>query len=145
MRGADPEKRVQIAGQEFDQDGAAPAAPGKQYEVAKLADTVCGKLGQMLAGMINIVMVIPDDDSIDGDDIARAMARLRERAERKDGAFFSRYGFRDASDFFKHYQRLSGVLVRSTWAGATGSGALLWTNPQARHAIPADIRTILQR
>jgi hypothetical protein len=120
-------------------------APDQQYEVARLVDMVCGKLGQMLPSMINILIVFPDDDRVDHSVVMRAMARLKERAERKDIDFFTRKGFGGTQDFFKQYHRLSGILVRSSISGGPARSAALWENLQARHRIPTDLQMLLQK
>jgi hypothetical protein len=120
-------------------------SPDRQYEVAKLIDTVCGKLGQMLPSMINVLIVFPDDARIDHGVVTIAMARLKERAEHKDVDFFTRKGFSGSQDFFKHYQRLSGILVRSSSGNGSAMSPMLWANPQARHLMPIDLRRLLQK
>jgi hypothetical protein len=117
----------------------------KQYEISKLIDTVCGKLGQMLAGMINVLLVVVDDGRIDDIDVMTAMARLQERAGRKELEFFARKGFSGAQEFFKYYHRLSGVLVRSPLEHGASKHPILWVNTQARRPIPTDLRAILQK
>jgi hypothetical protein len=117
----------------------------QQYEISKLIDTVCGKLGQMLASMINVLVVIPDDGRLDNTDVMVAMARLQERAGRKEREFFARKGFSGPQDFYKYYHRLSGVLVRSSLDHGASKRPILWVNAQARHPIPADLRVILQK
>jgi len=111
----------------------------------RLADTVCDKLGQMRAGMVNVLLVATDSDFVRVLDVNQAMERLRERAERKEDSLFSRYGFVNAADFFKYYLRLSGVLVRSAGKQDGTADAILWVNSQAKHPIPNPIRMILQR
>jgi hypothetical protein len=118
-------------------------APERQYEIAKLIDAVCGKLGQMLPSVINVLAIFPDDDRVDQGVVMLAMARLKERAERKDGEFLARKGFDGSQDFFKHYQRLSAILVRSAWNRDADTPTVLWANPQARHPLPPDLRVLL--
>ena len=117
----------------------------RHYEVSKLVDTICGKLGQMLPSMINILIIMVDDNSIVTPDVMAAMLHLKERAEQKESDFIRRKGFSDRSDFFKHYHRLSGIVVRSSWNRAAEKPPTLWINAQAKHPIPAEVRTILQR
>ena len=45
-------------------------------------------------------------------DLQAMMLRIQQRAERSDPSFWQRYRLRDRADFFRHYQRLSEVLVR---------------------------------
>jgi hypothetical protein len=107
-------------------------------------DTVCDKLGQMRPGMINVLVVVSGGDFVRLLDIGRAMATLKQRAERKDAGLFGRYGFVKPADFFHYYLRLSGIVVRAGRQEAEAI-SLLWASNQAKHAIPGPVRTILQR
>lgn len=111
----------------------------------RLTDTVCDKLGQMRPGMINVLIVTTGSDFIRVLELNQAMARLKERAERKEAGLFGRYGFVNTADFFKYYLRLSGVLVRHVGKQDEAADSILWANNQAKHPIPSRIRTILQR
>ena len=111
----------------------------------RLMDTVYDKLGQMRPGMINVLIVVTDGDIARVLDINQAMARLKERAERKEASLFGRYGFVNTAGFFKYYLRLSGVLVRTAAKQDRTAHSILWANNQAKHSIPGPIRTILQR
>lgn len=73
------------------------------------------------------------------------MNQLKQRAEQKEAPLFQRHGFRDTADFLKYYQRLSGVLLRSTGQPETGTCPRLWLNNQTKHPLPAPMGTILQR
>jgi hypothetical protein len=55
-----------------------------------------------------------------------------------------RYGFRDRSDFFRHYQRLSEILIRTPRFEATRS-LINWINPQAKHPLPGKVHTAFYR
>ena len=116
-----------------------------QQVSSRLMDTVCDKLGQMRPGMINVLIVVTDGDIARVLDINQAMARLKERAERKEAGLFGRYGFVNTAGFFKYYLRLSGVLVRTAAKQDETAHSILWANNQAKHSIPGPIRTILQR
>jgi class 3 adenylate cyclase len=62
-----------------------------------------------------------------------------ERAERKADDFFRRRGFASAAEFLKQYQRMSAIVVRQP-------GAIdLWLNPVARHKLPPEIVSAIQR
>jgi hypothetical protein len=97
----------------------------------------------MLPGMINLLVVGMERQAAAELDLPGAMARMRERAERKEPAVLGRYGFGSAADFFKYYLRLSGVLVRRTGGEGTAGPGALWLNNQTKHPIPANLRTIL--
>ena len=125
--------------------GAEQRLLDKQYTVSRFSDMVCGKLGQMLPGMINILFVAPDDDQIASADVLVALADLKARAERKDAQFFARKGFSGAPEFFKQFHRLSGIIVRSAALQQTERHKILCVNASAKHPIPPDLRVILQK
>ncbi|MEO7910742.1 MAG: hypothetical protein ABIV47_13935, partial [Roseiflexaceae bacterium] len=79
-------------------------------EYSRIASAVCQKIGQLPAGMINMLAIGSDTERYHTSDVAAALAGLRTRAERKDDPFFTRRGFLNAGDFLKQYQRLSAVL-----------------------------------
>ena len=141
---------TRIGSREMEGTLPAPEAPttpwhDPQQVGGRLMDTVYDKLGQMRPGMINVLIVVTDGDIARVLDINQAMARLRERAERKEASLFGRYGFVKTADFFKYYLRLSGVLVRTVGKQDGTAHSILWANNQAKHAIPGPIRTSLQR
>jgi hypothetical protein len=114
-------------------------------EYSRIASTVCQKIGQLPSGMINILAIGSDTERYQAADVGAAMAGLRTRAERKDDPFFSRRGFLSASDFLKQYQRLSAVLFYMPQVTGDEPASILWLNAIARHRLPNDLRTALQR
>jgi hypothetical protein len=114
-------------------------------EYSRIASTVCQKIGQLPAGMINILAVGAGSERYHASEIAAAMAGLRTRAERKDDPFFTRRGFLGAGDFLKQYQRLSAVLFHTQLAADDGPAVMLWLNAIARQRLPNDLRNALQR
>jgi hypothetical protein len=114
-------------------------------EYSRIASTTCQKIGQLPAGMINILAIRSDSDQYHASDVAAAMAGLRTRAERKDDPFFTRRGFLGAGDFLKQYQRLSAVLFHPHIAAGDGQPGQLWRNTIARRQLPNDLRNALQR
>ena len=123
--------------------GQAGATP----EPGKLVNTLCAKLEQLPASMINILVVAADDGQYSGYDpstgsgqaLASGLRLLQERPERKD-EFFSRRGFLGARDFLKHYSRLSAIRLITPDAPP-----ILRLQPQARHPLPPDLATLLRR
>lgn len=77
------------------------------------------------------------------EDLRAVMLQAQQRAERNDPVFLQRYRFRDRSDFFRYYQRLSEVLVRGTDLQADKPPFVVWTNLQAKHPLPNKVRTAL--
>jgi hypothetical protein len=120
---------------------AQPLRDEAGRQINRLIDLVCGKLGQMQPGVSNLLFVSTTSQT---PDLEGTMAHLRERAERRDTALFSRAEFDDATDFFKHYLRLSGLLVRSA-SNMTPSTVSLWINKQAKHPLAPKICSLLQR
>jgi hypothetical protein len=114
-------------------------------EYSRIASTVSQKIGQLPAGMINILAIGSDTERYHESDVAAAMIGLRTRAERKDDPFFTRRGFLSASDFLKQYQRLSAVLFHMPLAAGDDPASILWLNAIARHRLPNDLRNALQR
>jgi hypothetical protein len=108
-----------------------------------LADTICSKLGQLLPQHSNVLILGVASLHLSQSDLQAAMLRIQQRAER-DNSFWQRYHFRDRADFFRHYQRLSEVLVRGLEPGTDGS-AIAWVNPQAKDPMPGKVRTALYR
>ncbi|HEX9068512.1 MAG TPA: hypothetical protein VF807_07055, partial [Ktedonobacterales bacterium] len=85
----------------------APIAAGK------LGVVICEKLRQMPAGAINVLLVGVDSAAAGDLDVAATMKRLIQRAETKQDSAFIERGYRDARDFLRALQRLSGVLLRA--------------------------------
>ena len=110
----------------------------------RLTDAMCSKLGQLLPQRANILVVGVDAPYLAQSDLQAAMIRVQQRAERNELAFLQRYRFRDRAEFFRHYQRLSEMIVRpSQWE--TDDPAVIWVNAQAKHPLPSKVRTALYR
>jgi len=110
----------------------------------QLANTIPGKLGQLLPQHSNALLVGIETMGLTSSDIRAAMLSIQQRAERNDSTFLQQHGFRDRSDFFRHYQRLSEILVRGPDFEGTRS-IVTWVNPQAKHPLPSKVRTALYR
>ena len=107
-----------------------------------LADTLCSKLGQLLPQRSNVLLVGVEASCPTHSDLHAAMLRVQQRVERNDSMLLQRYRFRDRADFFRHYQRLSEILVRGSQLQADEPVAV-WVNPQAKHPLPGRVRTVL--
>jgi hypothetical protein len=105
---------------------------------AKIMDAICEKLGQLPPSIINMLM-LASETAVTEHDLAGAITRLRELAEHKDEAFFSRRGFQNVNDFHKQFRRLSAIIFRSP------PNHTLWVNPLAKHPMPKEMRTALER
>lgn len=110
----------------------------------QLASTISSKLSQLLPQHSNILLVGVETTNLTASDIRSAMLGMQQRAERNDSVFLQRNGFRNRGDFFRHYQRLSEILVRGLDFEATKSIAAL-VNPQAKHPLPSKVQTALYR
>jgi hypothetical protein len=108
----------------------------------RFVDMLCGKLGQLLPQRSNLLLVGMEIPNLKQENIHAIMLRLKQRTEHNDATLVQRYGFQDRADFFRHYQRLSGLLVRGI---PLGNPVVLWENPQAKHPFPARVRTALIR
>jgi hypothetical protein len=110
----------------------------------RFSDMLCSKLGQLLPQRSNLLLVGIAAPHLTHRDLQEAMLRIQQRAEGNDPMMMQRQGFRDRADFFRHYRRLSALLVRGTPLQA-GEPAVIWVNPQAKHPLPARVRTALAR
>ena len=139
--------RLRLSNQENDtgQNQAVQPLLDHQYAGRRLAEIAGNKLRQILPSMMNLLVIVADDSAICELDLDKVMIGLKQRAEQKDAQLFKRHDFRDPSDFFKHYQRLSGVLLRSAGERENGKCPLLWLNNQAKHPLPAPVCVILRR
>lgn len=110
--------------------------------VPRLMSILCDKVGQMPAGIINVLWLI-DEGETTAEDVMAATAALRRLAdandERRHDDYFSRRGFADAADFRKQYPRLSAVALRRA------AGTTVLPNPAARHKLPVEIGRVLER
>lgn len=116
-----------------------------QVEGRRLADIVGSKLHQMVPGMMNLLVIMADEQRMCELEMGKVMNGFKQRAEQKEPQLFQRYNFRDTADFFKYYQRLSAVLLKSTGQPVAGKCPLFWLNNQTKHPLPAPVGTILQR
>jgi len=119
-------------------------ADAKSTPEARLAAAIAEKLGQLLPQRSNALLVGIEAAELNQDDIQRALLGIQQRAEQNDRAFLQRCRFRDRADFFRHYQRLSEILVRQPQDQGSGS-VVAWSNPQAKHPLPGKVRTALYR
>lgn len=121
-------------------ENVSTAMPGLE----PLADAVCSKLGQLLSQSSNVLIIGVDAPSLTQSDLHATMLRIQQRAEGNDATFWQRYGFRERADFFRHYYRLSEILVRgSQWE--IDNPTVAWINPQAKHPLPGKVRTAVYR
>jgi hypothetical protein len=104
----------------------------------KLMAVLCDKVGQMPAGIVNLLWLTAEAD-ISSADLTRAQAKLRQQADSKIDDFFMRRGFESSADFLKHYRHLSGVVLR------TADQNDVWINRLAKHKPPSEIVAAISR
>jgi hypothetical protein len=107
----------------------------------RVADTICSKLSQMLPNMANLLFIASSHAVLEALDLPTHLTWIKSKAERRDREFYARHKFSNTSDFFKHYERLSGVILFGSSKLAVNS---LWLNPQARVKLPAQLLTVLR-
>ncbi len=109
-----------------------------EARTTKLMAILSDKVGQMPPSIVNLLW-LNAERAISEDDLTRAVTTMRGLAERKQEDFFSRRGFRSASDFLKQYNHLSGIVLHQM------GGNVVWLNPAARHKAPPEIVLAIQR
>lgn len=137
--GLAPSESENLAEMEAVLDG--PSLPRAEM---RLADAVCGKLAQLLPQCSNVLLVYVEALAPTEEELRAVMLYIQQRAEGNDTLFLRRHRFRDRTDFFRHFQRLSEILVRGA-ALSTAESLVIWQNPQAKHPLPAKVRTALYR
>jgi hypothetical protein len=98
----------------------------------RLGIALLGKLRQLPADTPNAVLIAIDGQPPSEGEVATAMRSLRQRANRRDDAFFSGRGYADARDFHGRFLRLGALFV----AARGGAGARAWSNAEARRQLP---------
>jgi hypothetical protein len=106
--------------------------------IGKLITVLCDKIGQMPPSIVNLLWLTAERELSEAD-LARAVTTLRQRADRQDHDYFVRRGFANTAAFYKQYHRMSGIVLRRSGAH------FLWLNPLARHQVPPEIVTAIQR
>jgi hypothetical protein len=119
------------------------SVPTAAVSAGQLDRTVCDKLGQLPPGMLNLLVLGADDPASAALVLTTVTRRLEDGVAHKDEALFQRRGLTGTRDFLRHYRRLSGI----AWFGdpLDQPPVGLWKNPQARHALPADLARTLSR
>jgi hypothetical protein len=120
---------------------------------AKMMEVICDKTGQMIPDAVNLLWLAVDLDRPDMADLQAAMKSLVRRAEKppvviSEGAsqgkdYFAARGFRDAADFLRQSQWLSGILLAACWNSPDDRRVAIWTNPRARRPLPAELQRLL--
>jgi hypothetical protein len=90
------------------------------------------KLGQMQAGMANLLAIQTREDVAHAIDLGGLMQVVKTRADGRDPAFYAASRHAGPAAFYKNFLNLSGILL---WASA----AQLWVNKQARSSLAEDV------
>jgi hypothetical protein len=111
----------------------------------RVADAMYSKLGQLLPQRSNVLLVGIEGPCPTQSELQAVLIRVQQRAERGDATLLRQHRYRDRTDFFRQYQRLSEILVRGSQLLQTGESIVVWVNPQAKHPLPSRVRTALYR
>ncbi len=110
----------------------------------RFSDMLGSKLGQLAQHSCNLLVVGMQARPPDAGELRSAMLGFQQRAEANDPAIVQRPGFRDRSEFFQYYYRLSGILMRRAPL-QSGEPIVVWDNPQGKYPLPSRVRTALSR
>jgi hypothetical protein len=96
--------------------------PRKEERILRI---LLDKLGQMLPGMPNMLVIHTREELVRSIDLGRLMQEIKTRAEVKDPSFYAISRYTQPAAFYKEFFHLSAILLWST-------GAQPWVNKQAR-------------
>lgn len=106
---------------------------GDSYaRTTKLMGVLCEKLGQMPPSIVNLLW-LTSERQVTLADVTRAVTVLRQMADQTSSDFLGRRGFVSSADFYKQFQRLSGIVLHQPGEN------IVWQNPLARHPAPPEI------
>ena len=110
-----------------------------QKEHYKFGDTVFEKLGQMLPGTANLLIIGSDSSTHENEDFVTEIKMVTDFVRQENDAFFIEKRFRGAKDFTTQIKNLSAVLFRSSWIGNSHNRNYLWINKNANYKLSEDI------
>jgi hypothetical protein len=96
------------------------------------------KLGQMQAGMPNLLVIQTPEAPANAIDLGGLMQSIKVRAEAKDPAFYDLHRYAGPAAYFKDFLHAIGILL---WA----AHPQLWVNKQARPALDEKILRLVLR
>lgn len=114
-----------------------------QKEPNKFGDAIFEKVGQMIPGAINILVIASDSSTHEKEDLQDAIISINELIRDKEEDFFVKKGFSGINDFISQVVNLSGVLFKSTWSNLSSPANYLWCNKDASLKIPDEIHPFL--
>jgi hypothetical protein len=121
-----------------------------QREYRKFGDVLASSLGQMVPGMVNVLVIGTNSNTHGSFGLGRALIELAGRVYCGDDDFFRHKGFCGVKGFLAKTRRLSGILFRSAWVPVSGQRAdeptTLWCNCDAEHGslLPSEIAEALE-
>jgi hypothetical protein len=107
-----------------------------------LVDVICGKLRQMLANSPNLLFIVSAPAVVAALDLPAHLARIKDKAEHNDRVFYARQGYQGTADFFKAFERLSGIVL---YDPEKNRPVHLWLNPQARVKLLEPVKGLIQK
>jgi hypothetical protein len=125
-----------------DQSPAANQAAEEQGNLQKeerILRILLYKLGQMQPGMGNLLAIHTGAGLVRSIDLGRLAQGVKIQVERKDPAFYAATRYSGPADFYKDFQRLSGILM---WA-SEAPAEQLWINKQARPALAENVLRVV--
>ena len=109
-----------------------------EAQISKVMAVLCDKVGQMPSGIINLLWLIAERELSEAD-LTRAVTTLRQLAERKTEAFFTRRGFESAAAFLKQYRQLGAIVLHQSGEN------VIWLNSLAQRKTLPEIVNALKR
>jgi len=114
-----------------------------QKESNKFGDAIFEKIGQMIPGAINVLVIASDSSTHEKEDLQDAIISIHRLMRDQNEAFFIKKGFKGIRDFSSQAANLSAVLFKSTWSSLDNPCNYLWNNNAASHKVPDNIKTVL--
>jgi hypothetical protein len=118
-----------------------PARSEERDPLDRLAAALCGKLGQLVPGAANLLVLVSDADRYGAEAIRETFLALRRRADARDDAYFAFRGLAGARAFLQGLPRLSALLA----VMPASPEVTLSPMQQARHPLPADLARAIAR
>lgn len=114
-----------------------------QKEPNKFGDAIFEKIGQMIPGTINILVIASDSSTHEKEDLQDAIISINKLIRDKAEDFFVKKGFSGIDDFSSQAVNLSGILFKSTWSSLSNPCNYLWCNQDASLKIPGELQPVL--
>jgi len=103
--------------------------PYTQKEHHKFGDAVLDKLGQLVEGDQNLIVISSGSVTHEDGDLQEAMASLRQLEKEGDESFFQKHDFSTVAEFRRRLDCLTAVVFRSRYIGPDGRQSHVWYNP----------------